>query len=147
MRRIIHIVSIVGILVTAALIFIDPGLATVSAFIGALLAFLTTFEKKPEDLSDSPPNQEMSANARRVLSDIEASDESDPKGVSLMMVQNVLGLYRPFIWSHGTTSGNDGYDTTGVISAIDELVDLGFLVSHYEGDSLRQWRRTTKQPS
>lgn len=135
---------------TGALIYFDPGLPAISGFIGAILAFLTTFDKKTEALDRAEPSHEMSQHARRVLTEIESSSESDPKGVSLMMMGNVLGLYRPFIWNnhiHGAISGNDGYDTTGVVSAIDELVGLGFLVPHYVGDSLLQWRRTTRQQS
>jgi len=149
MRRTIHLLSIGGIILTVVWACFDFGFSSVSGVIASLVAFLSSIEKSDVSHPIAPPPISFSDTAGRVLTEIDASDESDPKGVSIMMMGSALALYRPFIYNnhiHGSTSGND-YETDGVISAIDELVDSGFLIPHHVGGSLLQWRRTTKRRS
>ena len=150
MRKAIHALAIVGILIGIAWAFVDFGFGSVATATGALIAFLTRFERKEGLPGAAPVVDSLSENAQRVLSEIDGSDESDPKGVSLMMMGSSVGFYRPFIWDnhlHGEISGHEGFDPSGVISAVDELVDSDYLIPHYEGDSLLQWRRTRKAQS
>ena len=153
MRRVIHLLSGIAILLSAAWLYFSRDFEPLLAFIGSIIAFLSSFggssseSTVPQSVVGSTLH--LSDAASRVLSEIDASDESDSKGVSLMMMGSALGLYRPFIYNshiHGSTSGNE-YETDGIISAIDQLVDSGFLIPHHVGSSLLQWRRTSRQRS
>ena len=142
--------SIGGIVLTIVWACFDFGFSSVSGVIASLLAFLSSIQKPESTPSIAAPDVSLSDTARRVIDEIDASEESDPKGVSLVMMGSSVGLYRPFIWDnhlHGSISGQEGYDPTGTVSAVDELIDSGFLIPHHVGSSLLQWRRTTKQRS
>jgi hypothetical protein len=154
MRRVVHLLSGVAILLSAAWLYFSRDFEPLLTFVGSIIAFLSSFGgSTPEPI---PPQAAvkllpgLSGTADRVLSEIDASDESDPKGVSLMMMGSTVGYYRPFIWDNhlqGGISDHDGYDPSGTVSAVDELVDSGFLIPHHVGRSLLQWRRTTKRRS
>ncbi len=147
MRKTIHVLALIGMLICVVWCFVDFGFGSISAAVAGLIAYLSSFDRKEQAAVAIQPDDNLSENALRFLNAIEESEESDPKGISLMMMGSSVGLYRPFIWDnhlHGQISGHDGHDPSDAISAIDELEDSGFLIPHYEGDSLRQWRITRK---
>ncbi len=154
MRRVIHLLSGIAILLSGAWLYFSRDFEPLLALIGSIIAFLSSFGGSS---SESVVTQQsgssaisLSDAANRVLSEIDSSYESDPKGVSLMMMGSTVGYYRPFIWDnhlHGGISDHEGYDPSGIISAVDELVDLSFLIPHHVGSSLLQWRRTSKRRS
>lgn len=154
MRRVIHLLSGVAILLSAAWLYFSRDFEPLLAVVGSIIAFLSSFGGASSTGTDTQPviaiTPHLSDTASRVLFEIDSSEQSDPKGVSLMMMGSTVGLYRPFIWDnhlHGSISGHDGYDPSGTVSAIDELVDSGFLIPHHVGSSLLQWRRTSRQRS
>ena len=154
MRRIVHILSGSTILLSGAWLYFSRDFEPLIALVGSIIAFLSSFDVSTPAIPVSPvatsSGRPLSDEALLLLSDIDGCDESDPKGVSLMMAGSTVGLYRPYIWDnhiHGPISGDERYDPSGKISAIDELVDLDYLTPHYESGSLLQWRRTTKRRS
>ena len=153
MRKLVHVVSLIILVISGFWLYNVRDYEPLLALIGALLAFITSFDRPipampsaPTIMSNTSP---LSDEAMILLSEIDRCDESDPKGVSLMMHGGTVAMFRPFIWEnhvHGPISGDyEQYDPSGKLSAIDELADSGYLIPHYESGSLQQWRRTNKR--
>lgn len=149
MRTVIRVLSALGVLVSIGWIVFAPGFEPVLTGIGSVVALLGSFVRAGETpIVATPQSESLSELASSLLEEIDASEESKAKGISLMMMDSVTGGYRPYLWNnhlHGSLKV-DVADISDVLQAVDELEDRGFLVVHHVGESLRQWRRTGKQP-
>jgi hypothetical protein len=149
MRTLIRFLSIAGVVVAIAWIIFAPGFEPILTGIASLVALLGSFVGGGEKTTPSEQSPSgLSEAASTLLGEIDASEESKAKGISLMMIDSVMGGYRPYLWNnhlHGAINVGIA-DISDVLQAVDELEDRGFLVVHHAEGSLRQWRRTAKQP-
>jgi hypothetical protein len=147
MRVAVRIVSLMAALIGIAWVTASPGFESVLTCLGGVVVFLgSLIEGRKHD--EAKPDIDLSPKARELLEEIDSSTESSMKGISLMMVDSVVGLYRPYIWSntvHGPIQAGPSH-IGDVVSAVQELEKKGFLAFHeQESKSLSQYRRTEKQ--
>lgn len=149
MRIFLRVLSVLGVLVSLAWVAFSPGFEPVLTSLGCVAAFLSSFAKTSVEVEKNGIAPEcISDRAKALLVEIDSSDESKAKGISLMMIDSVTGGYRPYLWNnhlHGAINLEIA-DISDVLQAVDELENRGFLVVHHVEGSLRQWRRTAKQP-
>lgn len=148
MRISIRIISALGVAVCAGWLVFAPGFEPILTGIGSVVTLLGSFVREGETPKAARPSDEsLSALAVKLLAEMDRSEESKAKGISLMMVDSVNGDYLPHLWNdhlHGQLQVRMA-DISDVLQAVDELEGQGFLVVHHLEDNLRQWRRTAKQ--
>jgi hypothetical protein len=147
MRILLRVLSVLGVLVSLAWVVFSPGFEPVLTSLGCVAAFLSSFAKASVE-KNVIAHECLSGRANALLVQIDASEDSKAKGISLMMIDSVTGGYRPYLWNnhlHGAINLEIA-DISDVLQSVDELEDRGFLVVHHVEGSLRQWRRTAKQP-
>jgi len=152
MIMVFRVVSAIGALIGVAWIIASPGYETILACIGALGVFLSTFipSSSPRETVAASEAPALSARATDLLAEMEVSNKSKAKGISIMLLMGgPAGFYLPFIWSnqlHGPIKKPSVGDITDVIAAVSELERLGFLQLHHATKELRQYRRTERRP-
>jgi hypothetical protein len=128
MRVAARIVSVVAALIGIAWVAVSPGFESILTCLGGLVACLGSLieGRKPDE---AQPEIDLSPIARELLEEIDSSTKSSMKGISLMMVDSVVGLYRPYIWSNAVNGPIESRfsDISDVVCAVHELEKRGFL--------------------
>lgn len=101
---------------------------------------------KIEPTQKDEVSEALSETALTLLGEIESSNESVTKGISLMLASGNVGFYTPYLWDPMLHSGGQrrAGDISAVIAAVDELCTAGYLEFHDAGGQLQQFRRTRK---
>jgi hypothetical protein len=151
-RITVRLLGIAGFAGGCLWVYSAPGFEPALTLIAATAAFLGSFMEShaattpPQTVETQPA---LLPETRLLLAEIDDCSKSKTKGITLMMMDSVLGDYRPYLWNnhlHGAAHC-DLRDITDIISRVDELVALGYLEHHDSTGALRQYRRTRRQPS